>query len=74
MLDIPGLCGKMTRDRTVVRTTGQVGEDVEDDGIVSKDSDPDSGQSREEDNANEDNNVGEDDNFQVPDDEEIVRG
>lgn len=42
MCDIPGLCGNVTRDRIVLRTIGQVCEDVEDDGIVSKDSDPDS--------------------------------
>lgn len=68
MFEIPGLSGKAKTYGTVGSTIGKVIEDVVGDGMVSEDSDPDSGYSREEHNANEDADDGDDDNFQVPND------
>lgn len=72
MFEITWMYGKAKTDRSVGSTTGQVGEDLQDDVMVSKDSDPVLGYSREEENANEDEDDGGDDNVQVPDVEEIV--
>lgn len=57
---------------TVRPTTGKVGEALQDDGMVAKDSAPDSGYSKEQYYENKDEDDAEDDNFQLVDDKEIV--
>lgn len=74
MFGIPELSGKAPTGGNVGSTTAHVGEVLQVDGMVSKDSNLDSGYSREEANANEGNYYADNDNFHVPEDEEIVQG
>lgn len=64
----------MTTCGTVRSRKVEVSEVLQDDVMVTKDSDTDSGHRREEDNANKEEDDANNDSFQVHGDEEIFQG